>query len=79
MTLDDDFAYWWRMEKYKNASIPARQFKDAKVKLRHGSNAGWPGTDRRVKYWVELDNGYAVGIVHFSDKDAIFPFSKMKP
>ena len=62
ITLNEDFNAWWRLPKYRKKDIESRElFGDVKVKQRHGSNYGWPGSDKDVMYWVELHNGYAVG------------------
>jgi hypothetical protein len=63
LTLGEDFRMWWGMPRYTTMSIPARQMADMEVTVRHGSNSGWPGPEKNVKYWVELENGWAVGII----------------
>ena len=73
MNLIDDFNIWWRMPKYKDATIPARQFGDVEITERHGSNRGWPGPEQDVKYWVTLANGWAVGIMAPRKGNASFP------
>jgi len=64
LTLAEDFEMWWDMPKYRNHDIPAKEFGDQTVTYKHGSNRGWPGEERDVDYWVELDNGFAVGMRH---------------
>lgn len=63
-TLAEDFHPWWNMHKYKNHEIPAREFGDCEITEQHASNRGWPGEQKDVEYWVELDNGFAVGFRH---------------
>ena len=84
LTLAEDFEMWWDMPKYRNHDIPAKEFGNQTVTYKHGSNRGWPGEERDVDYWVELDNGFAVGMRHGrSDsgmrraKYAEFPVVKM--
>ncbi len=83
-TLGEDFKCWWNMPKYKKHEIPAREFGDQNITVRHGSNRGWPGEDRDVNYWVELENGFAVGMRHGPSKTGVrrakyaeFPVVKM--
>jgi len=64
LTLAEDFDLWWKMRKYQTRDIPAREFGDQTVVMRHGSNSGWPGEEKDVEYWVELKNGMAVGFRH---------------
>ena len=84
MTLEEDFDIWWnKMRKYRTHDIPAKEFSKIKLIARHGSNRGWPGPQKDVKYWVELANGYAVGFRHDRGeirwkKYAEFPIEKMK-
>jgi|APSaa5957512576_1039674.scaffolds.fasta_scaffold45387_4 hypothetical protein len=59
--LKDDFDAWWSMRKYKTRDIPAKEHGTQLIKHRNGSNFGWPGPEKDVNYWVELDNGYAIG------------------
>ena len=77
-TLGLDFQWWWNMKKYKKKDIPARQFSDIKIEQRYASNDGWPGPEQTVKYWVELENGYAVGMHEPKRGKAEFPFYQMK-
>ena len=84
LTLNEDFEMWWKMRKYQDRDIPAREFGDQKVVYKHGSNHGWPGEEKDVQYWVELENGYAVGMRHGRSesgmrraKYAEFPVAKM--
>ena len=72
-TLGLDFQWWWNMKKYKKKDIPARQFSDIKIEQRYASNEGWPGPEQTVKYWVELENGYAVGMHEPNRGKAEFP------
>lgn len=77
MTLFEDFDIWWKMPKYKDVEILAKEFSDVEIKQRNGSNKGWPGPEKNVHYWVELENGYAVGIITPKKKPATFPFYRM--
>lgn len=77
MKLIEDFDIWWDMPKYKDAEILAKEFSDVEIVQRNGSNSGWPGPEKDVHYWVELENGYAVGIITPKKKPAIFPFYRM--
>lgn len=77
MTLIEDFNIWWDMSKYKDVEILAKEFSDVEIKQRNGSNKGWPGPEKDVHYWVELENGYAVGIVTPKKKPATFPVYSM--
>lgn len=78
MTLIEDFNIWWDMSKYKDVEILAKEFSDVEIKQRNGSNKGWPGPENNVHYWVELENGYAVGIITPKKKPATFPVYSMK-
>jgi hypothetical protein len=78
MKLIEDFDIWWDMPKYKNVEILAKEFSEVEIKQRNGSNKGWPGPEKNVHYWVELDNGYAVGIITPKKKAATFPVYSMK-
>ena len=84
LTLAEDFEMWWNMRKYRKRDIPAKEFGDQKITYRHGSNRGWPGEQKDVDYWVELENGFAVGFRHGRSesgmrraKYAEFPVVKM--
>lgn len=64
-TLNEDFGIWWNMSKYTKQDIPAKKFGEVKIVERHGSNSGWPIKEQKdVKYWVLLENGWAVGFHH---------------
>ena len=76
-TLGLDFQWWWKMAKYKKKDIPARQFSDVKIKDRNAGNYGWPGPEKTVKYWVELENGWAVGMHEPKRGKAEFPMYEM--
>lgn len=76
-TLGLDFQWWWNMRKYKKKDIPAKQFSDVKIVDRNASNVGWPGTEKTVKYWVELENGWAVGMHEPKRGKAEFPMYEM--
>ena len=52
------------MRKYQDRDIEAMKYADQVIKMRHGSNYGWPGEQKDVEYWVELKNGMAVGFRH---------------
>jgi hypothetical protein len=77
MKLIEDFDIWWNMPKYKDTEILAKEFSDVEIVHRNGSNQGWPGPEKDVHYWVELENGYAVGIVTPKKKPATFPVYSM--
>lgn len=77
MTLYEDFKYWWNLPKFQGVDIPAREFSAVEITQRNGSNAGWPGPEKDVQYWVELENGWAVGIITPRKKPATFPFYRM--
>jgi len=84
LTLAEDFAPWWNMSKYHSREIEAKKFGNQTVKTRHASNSGWPGPEKDVDYWVELDNGFAVGFRHGRSESGIrrakfadFPVVKM--
>lgn len=85
ITLSEDFKYWWNMPKYRKHIIEAQKFSDELIRTRHASNSGWPGPEKDVQYWVELENDYAVGFRHGKSisgnrraKYAEFPLVKMK-
>ena len=67
-TLNEDFYWWWKLPKYKKRVIPAKKFGDQTITKRHGSNRDWPGEEKDVDYWVELENGFAVGMRHGRSK-----------
>ena len=77
MKLSDDFNIWWNMPKYSEVEILAREFSDVEIVQRNASNQDWPGPEKDVQYWVELENGYAVGVITPRKKPATFPFYKM--
>ena len=84
LTLAEDFEMWWNMRKYRKRDIPAKLFGHQKITVKHASNRGWPGEQKDVDYWVELENGYAVGFRHGRSesgmrraKYAEFPVVKM--
>ena len=77
MKLIEDFDIWWDLPKYKNVEILAKEFSDVEIKQRNGSNKGWPGPEKNVHYWVELENGMAVGIITPKKKPATFPVYSM--
>jgi len=84
LTLAEDFDPWWKMRKYQDRDIQAMKYADQVIKMRHGSNYGWPGEQKDVEYWVELKNGMAVGFRHGRSstgvrraKYAEFPVVKM--
>lgn len=80
MTLNEDFSIWWNMAKYQKATIPAKEFRDIEITVKHGSNTGWPGPERDVHYWVELANNWAVGIItpELNMGNATFPMRMLK-
>ena len=53
------------------------QFSDIKIKQRNAGNYGWPGPEKTVKYWVELENGWAVGMHEIKRGKAEFPMYEM--
>ena len=61
MTLEEDFGIWWNMKKYKKQDILAREYSKVEIREVNGLNTGWPGPEKEVQYWVELENGMAVG------------------
>ena len=65
------------MRKYKKKDIPAKQFSDIKIVERNAGNHGWPGPEKTVKYWVELENGWAVGMHEVKRGKAEFPMYEM--
>lgn len=77
MKLSDDFNIWWDMPKYQEVEILAKEFSEIDIVQRNASNQGWPGPEKDVHYWVELENGYAVGIITPKKKTASFPFYRM--
>lgn len=77
MKLIEDFNIWWEMPKFKDIEIPAKEYSDVEIVQRNGSNTGWPGPEKDVHYWVELENGMAVGIITPRKKPATFPFYRM--
>jgi len=61
----------------------AYKMKDIKVVAEHGDPmdddmVGWIGTHKHVFYWVELENGYAVGWNENPARGWSFPVVKMK-
>ena len=78
MTLYEDFNIWWKMPKFDKIDIPAKEYSDVEIVQRNGSNAGWPGPEKDVHYWVELENGMAVGIITPRKKPATFPFYRLR-
>lgn len=43
------------------SDIPAFKHKDVFVKAEHFGDRRWPGTQKNVHFWVELENGKSVG------------------
>ena len=78
MTLVEDFNIWWNLPKFADIEIPAKEFSEVEIVNRNASNQGWPGPEKDVHYWVELENGMAVGIITHKKKPAIFPMYSMK-
>ena len=72
-TLKQDFGIWWDMKKYKKKDIPAKTYSNNKIIETHALNTGWPGPEDDVNYWVELDNGMAVGFREAKPGKAEFP------
>lgn len=77
MTLIEDFNIWWTLPKFEGVEVPAKEFSDVEIVQRNASNAGWPGPEKDVHYWVELENGFAVGIITPRKSLATFPIYKM--
>ena len=63
-TLAEDFGIWWDMPKYANRDFEARKYADNMIVKVDLGNRRWPGPEKDVKYWVELDNGKVVGFRH---------------
>jgi len=77
-TLGADFYYWWKLPAYKKQDFAAKEMSDALVTRRHQSMDGWPNPAVEVSYWVELDNGYAVGYSELKKGKVTFPVVKME-
>ena len=78
-TLGEDFQWWWNIPKYKKKKINARDnYSDVGIKARHGSMDGWPNPAIEVTYWVELENGMAVGYQELKNGHCTFPVVKME-
>lgn len=66
-----------------NEDDKAWKYKDINVTKVHCSfsdgyeHVWWPGTHKNVFYWVELENGYAVGWNENPSKGYSFPIKKM--
>ena len=71
------------MRKYKKKEIPAKQFSDVKIKDLPQVTMDGPGPKKKkkkkktVKYWVELENGWAVGMHEVKRGKAEFPMYEM--
>ena len=78
MKLKEDFGIWWDMKKYKKQDIPAREYSNVEIKEVNGLNTGWPGPETEVQYWVELENGMAVGYYELRVGKAEFPVYSMQ-
>ena len=63
-TLQDDFGIWWDLPKYRNRDFEAKQYAHNMITKVNVGKYGWPGPEKDVKYWVELDNGKVVGFRH---------------
>jgi hypothetical protein len=63
-TLQDDFGIWWDMPKYRNRDFEAKKYASNMITKVNVGKYGWPGPEKDVKYWVELDNGKVVGFRH---------------
>ena len=67
----------------KYSKTKAYQMKDAFVILEHclffeqDSYISWPGKHKNVSFWVELDNGHAVGWNENPVKGWSFPVHKL--
>jgi hypothetical protein len=63
--------------------VRAYKMLDVKVEAEHGhpfddDGVPWIGTHKNVFYWVELENGYAVGWNENPARGWSFPVVKMK-
>lgn len=63
--------------------VRAYKMLDVKVVAEHGhpldnDMVGWIGTHKNVYYWVELENGNAVGWNENPDRGWSFPVVKMR-
>lgn len=59
----------------------ARKYADVTVVAEHDSwkpGQKWIGTHKNVMFWVELENGYAVGFNESPARGWGFPVEKMK-
>jgi hypothetical protein len=76
-TLNDCFAYEWQHGYWGLAW----DMKDREVVAEHWiarGSAPWPGPHKNVRYWVELDTGYAVGFNENPSHGWSFPIIKLK-
>lgn len=56
----------------------ARKLAAVEVKVEHGEfSKRWPGREKHVGYWVELENGYAVGFNENPGRGWSFPVCKV--
>ena len=75
-TMPDDFRLYDDTAAYKYADIEVVAEHSPTV---DGDNyQPWPGTHRNVWYWVELDNGKAVGLNENPSRGWSFPVINMK-
>jgi hypothetical protein len=59
--------------------VPSYKFRDVPVKKEYdGTRFRWPGVQKNVYFWVELENGYAVGWNENPSKGWSFPLVKIK-
>ena len=66
-TLNEDFNAWWKLPKYKNSDIEARdKFGELEVleRIADTSCTMWPGPENDVKYFVRLTKKVCVGFSH---------------
>ena len=75
--LGEDFYYWWKLPKYQKMDIPARKMSEVGIVKRYPSKEGWPNPAIEISYWVELENGYAVGFSELQKGKCTFPVVKM--
>ena len=76
LTLKDVMPWEFSQSYHKSEGF---KYVDVVVTEQHfGSSGKWPGTHKNVTYWVELENGYAVGWNRNKSKGWSFPVYKMK-
>jgi hypothetical protein len=64
--------------KFASEEYTQPRYANVKVTKEHfGDNNHWPGKHKHVYYWVELENGYAVGWNENPAKGWSFPYLKL--